>query len=139
MAIPVAGLLFASAGHRQPAARPGVVPEARDSSDAPEARSRHEHRAASVLFVVVLHRHPAGCVPLAFATGAVAVMFAYALFGLPGLTLVISRVFTLMATTSSCPCAISWHAFCNRAGVPTPSFRAVHVWFGGCPAVWRSR
>jgi len=44
------------------------------------------------LFIIVLL---AG-LPLAFATGAVAVVFAYLLFGEPGLTLIISRIFTLM-------------------------------------------
>ena len=48
----------------------------------------------SILFVVVFITILLAGVPLAFATGAVAVVFAYALFGLPGLTLVISRVFT---------------------------------------------
>ena len=42
----------------------------------------------SILFVVVFIVILLPGVPLAFATGAVAVVFAYALFGLPGLTLI---------------------------------------------------
>ena len=48
----------------------------------------------SLLFVVVFVVILLLGVPLAFATGAVAVVFAYSIFGLPGLTLVVSRVFT---------------------------------------------
>jgi tripartite ATP-independent transporter DctM subunit len=74
-------------------------------------------------------------VPLAFATGAVAVVFAYALFGLPGLTLVISRVFTLMGNyvLVSVPLFIFMACILERAGVAEAIFRAVHVWFGRVP------
>ena len=50
----------------------------------------------SVLFVAVFVVILLTGLPLAFATGAVAVVFAVVLFGLPGLTLIVSRVFTLM-------------------------------------------
>ena len=89
----------------------------------------------SVLFVVVFVAILLAGVPLAFATGAVAVMFAYALFGLPGLTLVISRVFTLMGNyvLVSVPLFIFMACILERAGVADAIFRAVHVWFGGVP------
>ena len=70
--------------------------------------------------------------PLAFATGAVAVVFACTLFGLPGLTLVISRVFTLMGNyvLVSVPLFIFMACILERAGVAEAIFRAVHVWSG---------
>ena len=89
----------------------------------------------SILFVVVFITILLAGVPLAFATGAVAVVFAYALFGLPGLTLVISRVFTLMGNyvLVSVPLFIFMACILERAGVADAIFRAVHVWFGGVP------
>ena len=89
----------------------------------------------SILFVVVFVAILLAGVPLAFATGAVAVMFAYALFGLPGLTLVISRVFTLMGNyvLVSVPLFIFMACILERAGVADAIFRAVHVWFGAVP------
>ena len=89
----------------------------------------------SILFVVVFVGILLAGVPLAFATGAVAVMFAYGLFGLPGLTLVISRVFTLMGNyvLVSVPLFIFMACILERAGVADSIFRAVHVWFGGVP------
>ena len=89
----------------------------------------------SLLFVVVFIAILLAGVPLAFATGAVAVVFAYALFGLPGLTLVISRVFTLMGNyvLVSVPLFIFMACILERAGVADAIFRAVHVWFGGVP------
>jgi tripartite ATP-independent transporter DctM subunit len=89
----------------------------------------------SILFVVVFIAVLLAGVPLAFATGAVAVAFAYALFGLPGLTLVISRVFTLMGNyvLVSVPLFIFMACILERAGVADAIFRAVHVWFGGVP------
>ena len=89
----------------------------------------------SVLFVVVFIVILLAGVPLAFATGAVAVVFAYALFGLPGLTLIISRVFTLMGNyvLVSVPLFIFMACILERAGVADAIFRAVHVWFGGVP------
>jgi len=89
----------------------------------------------SILFVVVFIVILLAGVPLAFATGAVAVVFAYALFGLPGLTLIISRVFTLMGNyvLVSVPLFIFMACILERAGVADAIFRAVHVWFGGVP------
>jgi tripartite ATP-independent transporter DctM subunit len=89
----------------------------------------------SILFVLVFITILLIGVPLAFATGAVAVVFAYALFGLPGLTLVISRVFTLMGNyvLVSVPLFIFMACILERAGVAEAIFRAVHVWFGRVP------
>ena len=89
----------------------------------------------SLLFVFVFIVILLLGVPLAFATGAVAVVFAYALFGLPGLTLVISRVFTLMGNyvLVSVPLFIFMACILERAGVAEAIFRAVHVWFGRVP------
>jgi tripartite ATP-independent transporter DctM subunit len=84
-----------------------------------------------VAFVVILLLG----VPLAFATGAVAVVFAYSIFGLPGLTLVVSRVFTLMGNyvLVSVPLFILMACILERAGVAESIFRAVHVWSGPLP------
>jgi tripartite ATP-independent transporter DctM subunit len=84
-----------------------------------------------VAFVVILLLG----VPLAFATGAVAVVFAYSIFGLPGLTLVVSRVFTLMGNyvLVSVPLFILMACILERAGVAEAIFRAVHVWSGRLP------
>jgi len=73
--------------------------------------------------------------PLAFATGAVAVVFTYFLFGLPGLTLVVSRVFTLMGNyvLVSVPLFILMACILERAGIAEAIFRAVYVWSGGLP------
>ena len=89
----------------------------------------------SILFVVVFVVILLTGVPLAFATGAVAVMFAYGLFGLPGLTLIVSRVFTLMGNyvLVSVPLFIFMACMLERAGIAEAIFRAVHVWFGGVP------
>ena len=80
------------------------------------------------LFIIVLL---AG-LPLAFATGAVAVVFAYLLFGEPGLTLIISRIFTLMGNyvLVSVPLFIFMACVLERAGVAEAIFHAVHVWAG---------
>lgn len=80
------------------------------------------------LFIVTLL---AG-LPLAFSTGAVAVFFAWYLFGEPGLTLIISRVFTLMGNyvLVSVPLFIFMACILERAGIAEQIFRAVHVWAG---------
>lgn len=80
------------------------------------------------LFVITLI---AG-LPLAFSTGAVAVFFAWYLFGEPGLTLIISRVFTLMGNyvLVSVPLFIFMACILERAGIAEQIFRAVHVWAG---------
>ena len=70
--------------------------------------------------------------PLAFATGAVAVVFTYFLFGEPGLTLIVSRVFTLMGNyvLVSVPLFIFMACILERAGVAEAIFHTVHVWAG---------
>ncbi len=70
--------------------------------------------------------------PLAFATGAVAVVFTVGLFGLPGLNLVVSRMFTLMGNyvLVSVPLFIFMACILERAGIAEAIFRAVHVWAG---------
>src|SRR3954469_12974966 len=80
------------------------------------------------LFIVTLL---AG-LPLAFSTGAVAVFFAYYLFGEPGLTLIISRMYTLMGNyvLVSVPLFIFMACILERAGIAEAIFRAVHVWAG---------
>ena len=89
----------------------------------------------SLLFVAVFIVILLLGIPLAFATGSVAVVFAYALFGMPGLILVISRVFTLMGNyvLVSVPLFIFMACILERAGVAEAVFRAVHVWFGRVP------
>lgn len=86
----------------------------------------------SLLFVVVFIVILLLGVPLAFATGAVAVVFAYSIFGLPGLTLVVSRVFTLMGNyvLVSVPLFVLMACILERAGIAESIFRAVHVWSG---------
>ena len=70
--------------------------------------------------------------PLAFATGAVAVIFAVALFGPQSLSLVVSRIFTLMGNyvLVAVPLFIFMACVLERAGVAEDLFRAVHVWSG---------
>ena len=70
--------------------------------------------------------------PLAFATGAVAVVFTYFLFGEPGLTLIVSRVFTLMGNyvLVSVPLFIFMACILERAGIAEAIFNTVHVWAG---------
>jgi tripartite ATP-independent transporter DctM subunit len=70
--------------------------------------------------------------PLAFATGAVAVVFAVALFGFPGLTLIVSRMYTLMGNyvLVSVPLFIFMACVLERAGIAEAIFRAAYVWSG---------
>ncbi len=86
----------------------------------------------SLLFVGVFVLILLTGLPLAFATGAVAVVFGYFLFGIPGLTLIISRVFTLLGNyvLVSVPLFIFMATILERAGVAEAIFRAVHVWAG---------
>ncbi|MBI3371257.1 MAG: TRAP transporter large permease subunit [Betaproteobacteria bacterium] len=86
----------------------------------------------SMLFVAAFIALLLAGLPLAFATGAVAVVFTYALFGEPGLTLIISRVFTLMGNyvLVSVPLFIFMACILERAGIAEAIFRAVHVWAG---------
>jgi tripartite ATP-independent transporter DctM subunit len=86
----------------------------------------------SLLFVALFAALLLAGLPLAFATGAVAVVFAVALFGWPGLTLVVSRVFTLMGNyvLVSVPLFIFMACVLERAGIAEAIFRAAHVWAG---------
>ena len=86
----------------------------------------------SLLFVAAFIALLLAGLPLAFATGAVAVVFTYVLFGEPGLTLIISRVFTLMGNyvLVSVPLFIFMACILERAGIAEAIFRAVHVWAG---------
>lgn len=70
--------------------------------------------------------------PLAFATGAIAVVFALGLFGVDSLNLIVSRVFTLMGNyvLVSVPLFIFMACILERAGVADSLFRAVYVWSG---------
>lgn len=81
-----------------------------------------------VSFIVLLG---AG-LPLAFATGAIAVVFALGLFGVGALNLIVSRVFTLMGNyvLVSVPLFILMACLLERAGVAENLFQAVHVWSG---------
>ena len=86
----------------------------------------------SLLFVAVFAAILLTGLPLAFATGAVAVVFALGLFGWPGLTLVVSRVFTLMGNyvLVSVPLFVFMACVLERAGIAETIFRAAHVWAG---------
>jgi tripartite ATP-independent transporter DctM subunit len=70
--------------------------------------------------------------PIAFATGAVAVVFGLLLFDFNILSIVVSRVFTLMGNQVlvSVPLFILMACILERAGVAEDIFRAAHVWSG---------
>ena len=89
----------------------------------------------SFLFVAVFVLILLTGLPLAFATGAVAVFFAVVLFGWPGLTLIVGRVFTLMGNyvLVSVPLFIFMACVLERAGIAEAIFRAAHVWSGRMP------
>src|SRR5207247_10509677 len=89
----------------------------------------------SVLFVAVFVVILLTGLPLAFATGAVAVFFAVLLFGWPGLTLIVGRVFTLMGNyvLVSVPLFVFMACVLERAGIAEVIFRAAHVWSGRMP------
>jgi tripartite ATP-independent transporter DctM subunit len=89
----------------------------------------------SVLFVAVFVVILLTGLPLAFATGAVAVFFAVVLFGWPGLTLVVGRIYTLMGNyvLVSVPLFIFMACVLERAGIAEAIFRAAHVWSGRMP------
>ncbi len=86
----------------------------------------------SVLFVVCFIIILLAGLPLAFATGAVAVVFTLFLFGEPGLTLIVSRIFTLMGNyvLVSVPLFIFMACILERAGIAEAIFNTVHVWAG---------
>ena len=86
----------------------------------------------TVLMIALFMAILAAGLPLAFATGAVAVIFAIGLFGVQSLNLIVSRVFTLMGNyvLVSVPLFILMACILERAGVAEDLFRAVHVWSG---------
>ena len=64
------------------------------------------------------------------------------LFGCPGLTLIVGRVFTLMGNyvLVSVPLFIFMACVLERAGIAEAIFRAAHVWAGAhAAAAWRWR
>jgi TRAP-type mannitol/chloroaromatic compound transport system permease large subunit len=72
-------------------------------------------------------------VPLAFVTGTVAMVMAYALFGPQSLALIASRTYTLMSefVLVAVPMFIFMASILERSGVARDLFRAMHVWAGG--------
>lgn len=70
--------------------------------------------------------------PIAFATGAVAVVFCVALFDFNTLNLVASRVFTLMGNQIlvSVPLFILMAMILERAGIAEDIFKAAYIWSG---------
>ncbi|MFN9771630.1 MAG: TRAP transporter large permease subunit [Burkholderiales bacterium] len=73
--------------------------------------------------------------PLAFAAGAVGVLFALVLYGAPGLTLVVSRVFTLLGNSVlvSVPLFVFMACLLERAGIADDIFRVVAAWASRVP------
>jgi tripartite ATP-independent transporter DctM subunit len=73
--------------------------------------------------------------PLAFAAGAIGVLFALALYGAPGLTLVVSRVFTLLGNSVlvSVPLFVFMACLLERAGIADDIFRVVAAWASRVP------
>jgi tripartite ATP-independent transporter DctM subunit len=71
-------------------------------------------------------------VPIAFATGAVAVVFGVWLFDFNTLNLVVSRVFTLMGNQIlvSVPLFILMAMVLEKAGIAEDIFKAAYVWSG---------
>lgn len=73
--------------------------------------------------------------PLAFAAAATAVGFALLLYGAPGLTLVVSRVFTLLGNNVlvSVPLFVFMACLLERAGIADDIFRVVAAWASRVP------
>lgn len=73
--------------------------------------------------------------PLAFAAGAIAVIFALVLYGPPGLVLVVSRVFTLLGNSVlvAVPLFVFMACILERSGIAEDIFAAVTAWAGGVP------
>ena len=78
--------------------------------------------------------------PLAFAAGAIAVIFGLALYGPPGLVLIVSRIFTLLGNNVlvSVPLFVFMACLLERSGIAEDIFSAVTAWAGTCPAAWPS-
>lgn len=73
--------------------------------------------------------------PLAFAAASTAVGFALLLYGAPGLTLVVSRVFTLLGNNVlvSVPLFVFMACLLERAGIADDIFRVVAAWASRVP------
>jgi tripartite ATP-independent transporter DctM subunit len=71
-------------------------------------------------------------VPIAFATGAIAVVFGVWLFDINTLNLIVSRVFTLMGNQIlvSVPLFILMAMVLEKAGIAEDIFKAAYVWSG---------
>lgn len=71
-------------------------------------------------------------VPIAFATGAIAVIFGVWLFDMNTLNLVVSRMFTLMGNQIlvSVPLFILMAMILEKAGIAEDIFKAAYVWSG---------
>lgn len=84
-----------------------------------------------LMFAALIAMLVAG-LPIAFATGAVAVIFGVGLFDFNMLNLVVSRVFTLMNNQIlvAVPLFILMACILEKAGVADDIFRAVYVWSG---------
>ncbi|MET0509378.1 MAG: TRAP transporter large permease subunit [Burkholderiaceae bacterium] len=73
--------------------------------------------------------------PLAFAAGAIAVIFGLALYGPPGLVLIVSRIFTLLGNNVlvSVPLFVFMACLLERSGIAEDIFGAVTAWAGHIP------
>jgi tripartite ATP-independent transporter DctM subunit len=73
--------------------------------------------------------------PLAFVTGLIGVGFTVALFGLDGLQLIASRIYSFMSeyVLVSVPMFIMMASLMERSGVAKDLFNAMRVWAGRLP------
>jgi tripartite ATP-independent transporter DctM subunit len=73
--------------------------------------------------------------PLAFAAGAIGVVFGFFLYGPPGLILVVSRVFTLLGNSVliSVPLFVFMACLLERSGIAEDIFKVVSAWAGKVP------
>ncbi len=71
--------------------------------------------------------------PLAFVTGFVALAFAIGNFGMPGLFLIESRIFSFVRefVLVAVPMFILMASVLERSGVARDLYRAMHIWSGG--------
>ena len=86
----------------------------------------------TILLLLALVSALVGGVPIAFATGAVAVVFGVWLFDINTLNLIVSRVFTLMGNQIlvSVPLFILMAMVLEKAGIAEDIFKAAYVWSG---------
>ena len=73
--------------------------------------------------------------PLAFVTGLIGVVFTLGLFGVDGLPLIASRIYTFMNEYAlvAVPMFILMASIMERCGVAKDLFNAMRVWAGGLP------